>query len=174
MLKLQRGRYTSKSINLERYIAPVFRPALFKTSAFSSNSCGQNALAIVTGLKPSSFPKKEHYSDNLMVSILRKLGYTIIPLTVAMLTNNEDFLVNRIKKHHVLLVSQMMLKNEGSWCVTYGGVLFHNFEIDSVQPLEFINRPIMSAYIVFHTKWNRSRRYQERKGSGKKAKKKLR
>jgi hypothetical protein len=98
-----------------------------------------------------------HMSDARMVQYLKDNGYTVEPITIcsmAELNNDFDGADWHIRKDHVLLISQQFLKGEASWIVVYGDELMHNFQRAKLHPLEFINRPILTAYVVYHPKWN--------------------
>ncbi len=59
----------------------------------------------------------------------------------------------KIGPGHVLLVSQWFRPDEGTWGVVYGDFYYHNFEAYLLSSLAFLNKPIMSAYLVIHPKW---------------------
>jgi hypothetical protein len=51
---------------------------------------------------------------------------------------------NNIRLEHVMLISQWFRRGEGTW---------GNFEPYILSSLAFLNKPIMSAYLVIHPKW---------------------
>lgn len=93
-------------------------------------------------------------TDRKMVDALKHTGLEVVPLSVCSVTNRPS-LMNLVVEDHVLLISQMFRKNEGSWCVLHKGNIYHNRKNETAffHPLEFINRPILSAYIVWKKEW---------------------
>lgn len=89
-----------------------------------------------------------------MVDSLIEEGLDVIPLSVCSVTNRPN-LGNLVTEKHVLLISQMFRKNEGSWCVLHKGKIYHNRkdETEFFHSLEFINRPILSAYVIWKKEW---------------------
>ena len=143
------GRYDNVKRNFVAYRSPFFVPY----TGDSTYSCGLDAYRTLTWKDPPRYTSRLS-TDRQMVSALRKDGIKVIPLTVCRVTNRE-ILSNLILETHVVLISQMFKKNEGSWCVLYDGRIYHNCsdETDSFRMLEFINRPILSAYILWRKKW---------------------
>lgn len=70
----------------------------------------------------------------------------------------------KIGSGHVLLVSQWFRPGEGTWGVVYQDFYYHNFEAYVLSSLAFLNKPIMSAYLVIHPKWRI--RYAIKKSTG--------
>lgn len=117
------------------------------------------ALAMLTGHKQSriaaALPKRAYEDSWTDVSIKKYLttnGYTVYPLTIAAVTHSE-YLHYPIKQEHVVLMSQHMLRYEGSWAIMHNDFYYHNFEKRVPYANEFINNPINTAYIVYHKKW---------------------
>lgn len=152
------GRYAG-GINLASYRSPFFEPYLNG----STHCCGWDAYRTILGKNP---PKNfgNLSTDRQMVGALRTSGIEVIPLTVCTVTNRLE-LFNLVLESHVLLISQMFRKNEGSWCVLHGGRIFHNCEdeTNSFHMLEFINRPILTAYILWTKKWERKMRQKNKR-----------
>jgi hypothetical protein len=46
-----------------------------------------------------------------------------------------------------------MVRNEGSWAVIHRNVVYHNQDEGALDPLEFVNNPLMTVYVVWHPKW---------------------
>lgn len=92
-----------------------------------------------------------------MVEFLRAKGYKVVPVTQALVSNasSRNVTVNVIKKNHVLLMMQLYHKNEASWTVCHKGQLIHNFFVSRIYPFEFVNRPILAAYLIFHESWKK-------------------
>ena len=119
-----KGQYTSKLINFERYTVPYFNPIPF--GGFSI-SCGDSIFFLLTG-KHLDYPyiRNDSTSDRIMVSQLRQSGYTVIPLSIAAVLN-QNHAYNNITKDHVLLLSQLYIRGEGSWSVIYNNLYNSNF-----------------------------------------------
>jgi hypothetical protein len=158
---VQTGFYTKRPVTLYSYRVSKFK---FPSDdlVFKSGGCGANALSVLTRISPTVIERanknwgRSHYNDRFMVGFLRQKGYTVIPITKALVSQGKNPLDvgNRIRRDHVLLVSQLYLEDEASWVVLYDGNLMHNFQEAPIYPLEFINRPILTAYLIYHRKWN--------------------
>jgi hypothetical protein len=84
-----------------------------------------------------------------MRRFLRRRGFRTLRLTQCNLSEN----LSRIGTGHVLLVSQLILRNEGTWGVIYNHQFYHNFALYDLEPFSFLNKPILSAYLIVHPKW---------------------
>lgn len=146
---MKKGRYEKKSSDFSSYRSPFFKPTL----NCQTHCCGWDAFRTITGEPPKSrFGNLT--TDKHMVGALREKGVTVIPLTVSSVTNRPD-LDNLVFENHVVLISQMFKKNEGSWCILYKRKIYHNChnETEFFHMLEFLNRPILSAYILWKKEW---------------------
>lgn len=114
--------------------------------------CGGCALAMLTGLNPAKMSKRGDWTPRFMLSTLKKHGFKIATLTNRNLTN-----VLRvgwpISTLHVVLVRIKMIKHEASWAIIHNKILFHLFEVKPLSGYEFINHPIMDAYLIHHKSW---------------------
>jgi hypothetical protein len=72
-----------------------------------------------------------------------------MPLTMC----NLSVAKARLGKQHVILVSQLFRRNEATWGIIFNSAYYHNFEVYSLEALSFLNKPILSAYVVYHSKW---------------------
>lgn len=120
-------------------------------------SCGTHALAYITKSDPIKvdkiLPKSvEAWSDKRIVDYLRKRNYIVQPITINNVTN-RSILNDHISRYHVLLLGQHVLKHEGTWSVVWNNTRYHSGHIEELDPLEFINCPIDSAYIIYHKRW---------------------
>jgi hypothetical protein len=139
----------------------IWRAANFKFQNLGHSSgagCGANAISTLTGTDPYAIrPKnrKGHFSDKFMLTYLRNCKFVVTPVTMCDVSHSLGYfgLENTIKPDHVILLSALLHKNEASWLVMHKGNIVHNFGLKNVGPLDFINRPILSAYAVFHQKW---------------------
>lgn len=146
--KPQRGRRA----DFGPFAASVFAPHLFCGSVRSQLGCGASALALLTGVPPeiiSSQNGRAHYSDAFMVRFLKTRKFRTLQLTPRLISGAAS----KISMDHVLLISQLFRHDEGTWRVVFGDFYFHNFEPYSLSNLAFLNKPILSAYLVIHPKW---------------------
>lgn len=145
------GQYTKRDVSLARYIAPNFTP--HKTFAVS---CGEQALQVITG---KGFTRRENqlYRDTLrrnhMTSILRKRGYKVFPLSLCRVTNCF-YPKNTVLDSHLVLNVQIFKRNEASWSICHKNMYCHNGVWEASKILEFINRPVIASYVVWHKKWS--------------------
>jgi hypothetical protein len=137
-----------------------FRPHIFKGVKHDKlrGTCGTNAFSTLTGLKPVAAsellaPTATHWRDRPMRKALARLGYKTLPVTMCDVTNEKGWIKYPIRRFHVLLVSQLMTRNEGSWSVIHRNRVYHNMDEAYLDPLEFLNNPLMTVYIVWNKKW---------------------
>ena len=149
---MRRGSYRGRRVDFSKFAAAVFIPHLYFGSAKSSVGCGASALSLLSGASPETIAGTKHgphYSDDFMLRFLRRQGFRTLQLTLC----NVSGTWRSIGAHHVLLISQLFRANEGTWGVIFNGQYYHNFEIYSVESLSFLNKPILSAYLVIHPRW---------------------
>lgn len=48
---------------------------------------------------------------------------------------------------------QLFRKNEGTWGVIFDEVYYHNFDLYRLQALSFLDKPILSAYVIWPPLW---------------------
>jgi hypothetical protein len=131
-------------------------PYLFGVSWRTRMGCGAGALALLTGIVPEVIAKKNgstHYSDDFMLRFLRAHGFSTLQLTWCNVSVGES----KIGNEHVLLLSQLFAKNEATWVVMHNELCYHNFDVYSATTLSFLNRPLLSAYLVIHPIWRVNR-----------------
>lgn len=159
---MEKGIYKRNKTDFESYAVSKFVPHLFDHSAYGLYGCGATALSLITGIKSNiifrskKFKENESlfsWNDTFMRGFLRKQGFSIIPITLCEVSNFQTYIESPIKNYHVILMSQLMKKNEASWSVIFNNYIFHNFEILPLKPLEFINNPILSAYVIYKDEW---------------------
>ncbi len=134
------------------FAASFFAPHLFCGSVRSALGCGASALALITGVAPEIIASQNggvHYSDRFMTRFLRERNFRTLRLTPQMVTEARS----KIRSDHVLLVSQLFRPGEGTWGVVFEDFYYHNFQNYALSSLSFLNKPILSAYVVFHRKW---------------------
>jgi hypothetical protein len=147
---MEKGRYTGRRVDFSPYAVSCFKPHLFQFRP--GLGCGATALALLTGVTPDQIALRngsKHYSDRFMRRFLREHGCEVLLLTQC----RVSAAVTRIGGEHVVLVSQLVLRNEGTWGVLYNDYFFHNFGIYSFESVSFLNKPILSAYLVAHPRW---------------------
>jgi hypothetical protein len=139
-------------VEFSNYAASCFNPFLFNAAKHSVSGCGASALALLTGIQPANFVVKnhdDHYSDEFMLRSLRRYGFRILRLTQCNLSQATA----GVNASHVLLLSQLFRENEATWIVLFNSVCYHNFDVYSLEALSFLNKPLLSAYLVFHPNW---------------------
>jgi hypothetical protein len=134
------------------FAASVFIPHIFNGSVRCQMGCGATALALLTGVPPEDISAKNgraHYADHFMLKFLRVRKFRTLRLTPAIIARAKS----EIGAQHVILVSQLLRQAEASWGVIFEDSYYHNFDTYSLSALAFLNKPIMSAYLVIHRKW---------------------
>ncbi len=134
------------------YATSCFNPFLFSAANHGVLGCGASALGLLTGIPPANFAAKtpdKHYPDAFMIRCLRRHGFRVLRLTQCNLSANRA----GVNARHVLLLSQLVRENEATWIVLFNGACYHNFDVYSLELLSFINKPLVSAYVVFHSRW---------------------
>lgn len=164
LLKMETGKYQKekdKVIDFTKYSVDKFPLHLWDNTIYKYVSCGANALGLLTGFDPINLDtshnkiyKSDHYSDDFMINLLRVEKFQVIKLTKANLTNPPQ-IGYPIKSNHILLVSQLFAKQIASWSVLWNDLIFHNFEVKKLMPFDFLNWPILSAYVLFKKGWRR-------------------
>lgn len=134
-------------VDFDLFHVQKFIPHIFTNTC---NGCGANALALLTGELPESFPNKASWSTRFMLSFLRDRGFATQKITKNAVSQRFNPIANR----HVLLILMRFISNEASWIVLNQDIVFHNFEITKLKTYEFLNHPIMDAYLLMHPSWN--------------------
>jgi hypothetical protein len=149
-------------VDFAPFAASFFAPHLFSGSVRSQLGCGASALALITGVPPETIAAQnggKHYSDRFMTRFLRARKIRTIRLTPRMVAEAKT----KIGASHVVLVSQLFRAGEGTWGVVYADFYYHNFDAYVLSSLAFLNKPIMSAYLIIHPKWRMG--YATREGT---------
>ena len=134
------------------FAASFFAPHLFCGSFRAALGCGAAALALITGVAPEIIATENgdaHYSDRFVVRFLRTRNFRALRLTPDLVTRSKS----PIGSDHVLLISQLFRHGEGTWGVVFQDFYYHNFGAYTLSALSFLNKPILSAYLVIHPKW---------------------
>lgn len=155
------GKYSKKKIDFSKFECQKFPLTLFDPAIFGLAGCGYNLLASIVG-KESPFDirklnkskNKESCEDKFILWYLRKHGFKVLPLTKCNLTNTKSvYLDGVVKPYNVFISSNLVRKNEASWFINYQHYMLHNQEILPVKSLDFLNFPIMSAFLIWHKKY---------------------
>jgi hypothetical protein len=165
---VEKGSYKGRRVNLADYAASLFTPHLYSASWRALSGCGASALALLTGVPPEKIARlnrSAHYSDEFMVRFLRRHGFRVMELTMCRVSSG----IGSIRKEHVVLLSQLLMKNEGTWGVIHGGAYFHNFDIYALEVLSLLNKPVLSAYAVLHSSWSQPRLSESKTRNGTKS-----
>ncbi len=152
------GKYPNEPIDFDKCV--YANPKLYFFDIIPFNfGCGPNAISLITGISPanvSAFNKdKPHFSDKHAVEFLKQYGYEAVPLTIGNMTNSK-YVENKLTKNHLLLISQMFAKNVASWSVLlHQKYLIHNYDILPLLSTEFLERPVLSSYIIYDNRFSR-------------------
>lgn len=140
-------------VDFEKYAVSLFSLHLFCGTHNSLAGCGACALPLVTGVPPGTIAVKNdnlnHYADDFMVRFLRQQRFKILRLMQCNLSAAR----NDIENEHVVLLSQLFKRNEATRGVLFGGMYYHNFSIYSLGAFSMLNKPVLSAYVIHHPKW---------------------
>lgn len=140
-------------VDFARYAVSRFTPHLFCDEIRPFMGCGATALSLLTGVPPEVFSawngRQSHFADRFMCSVLHAGRFKVHRLELNVATEANS----KIGLRHVLLVSQLVLPQEGSWGVLHRQKFYHNFQIHPTNVLTFLNKPILSAYLVCHQNW---------------------
>ena len=153
---MKTGKYKENSINFEIYKASGFTPHIFYSPHYEAVGCGPATLSLLTGIPPTRSMLKvnpKHTSDRELLNILFEKGIESFPITKCEMSNDPVAITNKITNQHVVLISQLYRRNEASWGVLYDDVLYHNFRPCSWSNLDLLNRPVLSAYVLWKPEW---------------------
>lgn len=157
---MRNGTYRKRQINFKKFETERFVPFLFEFATYAGFGCGVTTLALLTGVSPVAIYKRlgdGHVSDDRMVHFLRAYGFSVAEVTKADVSFNQ-FYNDYIKSTHVLLFSQLLLRGEATWAVIHDSCIFHNFETRRIKSLEFLNRPLLTVYLVWHPLYKNGRK----------------
>ena len=160
---METGVYKKRPYDWSQFEVDKFCPHLY---SFWSAGCGANALALLTGINPhkivnSNRKNSNDWKDSFMVNFLKKRGFKVKPVTKCDVTLGDGmYTPNHITDRHVLLISQLMSKNEASWMVGHNQLWYHNFQTSSYKGITHINAPILTCYAVSHKNWQLPSKYE--------------
>ncbi len=147
------GRYTKKveEIRFDQYNAPHFPHRQRWLS-----SCGESAFYALTGQCFDEVLAKKYphvLRQKTMIRLLKQKGYTTVPLSVCTVSNG-NYMHNTVNELNVVLNCQLFHRGEASWTIVHKNCYFHHDWEDKIHILEFINRPILASWIVYHPSWS--------------------
>ncbi|NJO48157.1 MAG: hypothetical protein HC840_00415 [Leptolyngbyaceae cyanobacterium RM2_2_4] len=120
--------------------------------------CGAWALHVIT-----KFPyhyilplgKDGHCSNKVMFNFLKAAGCEIIPITIGNMVESHSVKSGKrlLSSSHVILVNQGCYKEESTWAVLHDNKISHSGDLSDIGPLEFVNWPILEAFLITHKEW---------------------
>lgn len=143
---MEDGNYKNK-INFKDFYVHTFSPHLTVTPYSSLYGCGATSLSLLVGELPHKCSFRKTWDDKFMINYLKKHHWKTAKLTKHNICNRETIL-GPIAKNHIILLSCLFRKKEASWLVLYNNWIFHNFEIVELTSYEFLNLPILTAYLI--------------------------
>jgi hypothetical protein len=149
---VEKGTYTRRRVDFSKYSVAFFNPYLFADAKKASCGCGAVALSTLTGILPERLALRNgdrHYSDRFMQKVLREQGFTVVPLSLCTVSIAKARLAN----NNVLLLSQLFRRNEATWGVVFNSMYYHNYQAYNLEVLSFLNKPVLTAYALWHPKW---------------------
>lgn len=143
-----------KTIDLSKWEMCKFVPHQYSTDLFLSNGCGANTLSLLVGKQPGRFKSRPDWTPQYMLGCLHAHRIRSRRLNTLDIVNvGKDVIGNPINGRLVLLLRMRFNIQEASWLVSYNMKLYHNFEISTIRPFEFINHPIMEMYALSSLAW---------------------
>ncbi len=146
------GHYTKvpEAIGFYQYSAPCFP----HRNPQHLSSCGENAFYMLTG-EVFTFEQRLKFrnvlSQRAMLKLLKEKEYTVIPLSVCKVSNGPR-MFNSVRDANVVLNCQIFARGEASWSICHNNAYFHEFWA-TPKVLEFINRPIIASWVIYHPSW---------------------
>lgn len=148
-----------KKINWSTMTAPNF-----KIETKENIECGGWALHAITKVpyyKILPLGKSGHWSTKTMLNFLKRFGCEVTPITFGNVVESQSVKGGKhlLDESNVILIEQACFREENTWSVLFDGKISHSGEIDDIEPMEFINWPILQAYLVTHKKWKNKDRF---------------
>jgi hypothetical protein len=148
---MENGTYGAGNTDFSKYRMEKFAAHIFDIGKYERAGCGATALSLITGVNPNKIKRRPNYSDRIMLDFLRSHGFRAFRATKSNLTNQKLETFNyKIRNENLVLYSQLMLRNEASWFVTWNGLTFHNFRVSQASFYDVMNFPILSAYVIYN------------------------
>lgn len=139
--------------DFDAFIPAKFVPHIFNCG--SGRGCGATALALLTGVPPRRIeaPRDGDWSVGRMRGFLAAHGFRLARITSKNVISEYPSLP--VRREHVVLASMRMTKAEATWVVMHNDSIYHNFEISESSAREFLNHPIVDAFMVTHPRWGK-------------------
>jgi len=151
------GNQRAKPVDFLEWEVDRFNPFIYPVNPFISYGCGATVVSLVTGENPlivtAANKYNKHYSDNFVLGAMKAKGVSVLKVTKQNISNRKNDTSYRIGSNHVVLVAQLVMKNEASWFIYFGGRQYHNYEVQDTYPTEFLSRPTLSVYLLKHENW---------------------
>lgn len=154
---MKNGKYSTNNTDFSKYKVTKFVPHLFYSPHYDAIGCGPATVSLLTGIPPTRSMLKvnpKNTRDDDMLEVLSDNDIQNFPITKCEMTSNRHVVANKITSQHVVLISQLYLRNEASWGVLYDDILYHNFRPCAWTNLDLLNRPILSAYVLWNPNWD--------------------
>jgi hypothetical protein len=140
------------------YFSPHFKPPKKPFTDDVRGSCGTYALCYLTGMKLKEaaklLPKHlKYWSDQRLISVLRSKGYAVLPITLNNVTGCTYSKKEVFTGMHVILSCVHVHSDTASYLVQYGGKEYHSCEIIDQVPMDLVNNPVWTSYVVWHPSW---------------------
>jgi hypothetical protein len=116
--------------------------------------CGACLISLLTGIDPIHLYKKNkkrnpHWPEDLVVDSLKAFGFQVNSVSL-----NKYGLINpKVVYSSPLVTVQRMNEKDTSYQFIYCGLVWHNFEARPFKALEFIQRPLVSCWLINHKTW---------------------
>lgn len=148
---MRKGRV--QKINWAQMEAPRFT-----IETKDDTECGAWALHAITKIpyhKIVPLGKNGHWPTRTMLKFLRTVGCEVTPITLGNVVNSQSVKSGKklLTNRNVILIEQGCFKEESTWAVLFGNKISHSGDLSDLTPLEFINWPILQAYLVTHEAW---------------------
>jgi hypothetical protein len=130
----------------------------YDSTMFSLYGCGACALALLTGISPKTLYLQNSFDNpnwpiDKVLRILRDEFFEIQEITNEGVKKNKTDIDMPISSYHPILTVQKMTKSETSFQFIYNNLVYHNFETRPLKPMEFLNNPIVKAYLIIKDEW---------------------
>lgn len=91
-------------------------------------------------------------TPRVMIKHLKTLGFSVLPLTRRMI-DAQQALGRYFGDKHVILAMIKMTKNDASWCIIHGGIMWHNLEPLVTTYATSFTFPVLKAYRIYTYEW---------------------
>jgi hypothetical protein len=116
-------------------------------------------VSVLLGKRPKECEKllgrATDWNDLKIARLLRSRGYTVLPITINGICGTKVSSGEKVKMcgMHVILCSQHAYLDEATYSVFHDGLSYHSGDISPITPMEFINYPVWTCFLVWHPKW---------------------